>query len=290
VNVSCPECRSVFRVDPAKLPTGSVRARCSVCGGVITVAAEGVVRDEFASVAAPPAPAAARVVPTPRTAPVVPRVEAPALVVPTAVRPVPTPPRSQMPPVTPTGGPARPVGTPPFAGRRGATPPFPGPRSAPSPGPLPGQPPVVARPVLAPAAPPSGAPRPRVSPSPAATPPTVVSTPAAPIPVRSTTPSAPAVTARTPINPFLANDPSAKARRLARALISDLIVYFPQKREEGLRDGTLKQVFREEIKKSYEEFVEQVGHEVARTTTHFVDALNDILAGGQTLFTSPFAG
>ena len=142
MNVSCPECRSVFRVDPAKLPTGSVRARCSVCGGVITVAAEGVVRDEFASVAAPPAPAAARVVPTPRTAPVVPRVEAPALVVPTAVRPVPTPPRSQMPPVTPTGGPARPVGTPPFAGRRGATPPFPGPRSAPSPGPLPGQPPV----------------------------------------------------------------------------------------------------------------------------------------------------
>ncbi|MHB1864123.1 MAG: hypothetical protein ACYCVL_14310, partial [Gemmatimonadaceae bacterium] len=99
--------------------------------------------------------------------------------------------------------------------------------------------------------------------------------------------AAPASPQRTPINPFLANDPNAKAKRLARALISDLIVYFPQKREEGLRDGTLKQLFREEIKKSYEEFVEQVGKEFAESTTHFTDALNDILAGGQRLFSSP---
>ncbi len=64
-------------------------------------------------------------------------------------------------------------------------------------------------------------------------------------------------------------------------------MYFPQKREEGLRDGTLKQLFREEIKKSYEEFVEQVGKEFAESTTHFTDALNDILASGQRLFSSP---
>jgi hypothetical protein len=87
-----------------------------------------------------------------------------------------------------------------------------------------------------------------------------------------------------PINPFLANDPNAKARRLARALISDLISYFPQKKVEGLRDGTLKQLFKEEIKKSYEEFVDQIGKEFAETTTHFTDALNDILAGGQKVF------
>lgn len=93
-----------------------------------------------------------------------------------------------------------------------------------------------------------------------------------------------------PINPFLANDPNAKARRLARALISDLISYFPQKKEEGLRDGTLKQLFKEEIKKSYEEFVDQIGKEFAETTTHFQDALNDILAGGQKVFTSGGSG
>jgi hypothetical protein len=95
---------------------------------------------------------------------------------------------------------------------------------------------------------------------------------------------------RTPINPFLANDPNAKAKRLARALVSDLIVYFPQKRDEGLRDGTLKQLFREEIKKSYEEFIEQVGSEFAESTAHFTEALNDILANGQKLFAGPYLG
>ena len=88
----------------------------------------------------------------------------------------------------------------------------------------------------------------------------------------------------TPINPFLANDPNAKARRLSRALVSDLVTYFPQRRDEGLRDGTLRELFREEIKKSYEEYVDQVGREFAESTTHFQDALNDILAAGQKIF------
>ena len=51
-----------------------------------------------------------------------------------------------------------------------------------------------------------------------------------------------------------------------------------------MRDGTLKQLFREEIKKRYEEYVEQVGREFAEGTTHFQDALNDVLAGGKKLF------
>jgi len=103
-------------------------------------------------------------------------------------------------------------------------------------------------------------------------------------------PAPPAPATRTPINPFLANDPNAKAKRLARALVSDLIVYFPQKRDEGLRDGTLKQLFREEIRKSFEEFVGQVGKEFAETTPHFTDALNEILAGGQSIFAAPYTG
>lgn len=86
------------------------------------------------------------------------------------------------------------------------------------------------------------------------------------------------------INPFLKNDPSAKAKRLARALVSDMVSYLPAKREEGLRDGTLKQLFREEIKKSYEEYVDQVGATMAESTAYFQDALNDILAGGKTIF------
>ena len=111
--------------------------------------------------------------------------------------------------------------------------------------------------------------------------------PAAPVgPPASATPlSSPAAdSGRRPINPFLANDPNAKAKRLARALVSDMVTYMPQKREEGLRNGTLKQLFREEIKKSYEEYVEQVGREFAEGTAHFQDALNDILAGGNQIF------
>jgi hypothetical protein len=104
------------------------------------------------------------------------------------------------------------------------------------------------------------------------------------IPGTGTAASSSATPARVPINPFLANDPNAKAKRLARALVSDIATYFPQKRDEGLRDGTLKQLFREEIKKSYEEYVEQVGREFAESTTHFQEALNDVLAGGKKLF------
>ena len=108
---------------------------------------------------------------------------------------------------------------------------------------------------------------------------------ATPLPGATTTPAGqPVQAARPPCNPFLANDPNAKARRLARALVSDFFASFPQKREEGLRDGTLKQLFSEEIKKSYEEYVEQIGREFAESTTHFQDALNDVLAGGKKLF------
>ena len=87
-----------------------------------------------------------------------------------------------------------------------------------------------------------------------------------------------------PVNPFLSQDPALKARRLARALISDMVVYHPAKRQEGLRDGTLKQLFEDEIKKSWEEYSDQVGREVAESTGYFKEALNEILAGGRQIF------
>jgi hypothetical protein len=63
-----------------------------------------------------------------------------------------------------------------------------------------------------------------------------------------------------------------------------MVAYLPQKREEGMKNNTLKQLFREEIKKSYEEYIEQVGREFAESTPHFQDALNDVLAGGSKIF------
>jgi len=82
----------------------------------------------------------------------------------------------------------------------------------------------------------------------------------------------------------MSQDPSAKARRLARALISDMVVYHPAKRREGLQNGSLKVLFDEEIKKSWEEYVDQVGRELAESTPFFHEALNEILADGQPVF------
>ena len=104
-------------------------------------------------------------------------------------------------------------------------------------------------------------------------------------PVSIATPTAPrAASPRPSANPFLSQDPGQKARRLARALVSDIVVYHPEKRQEGLRHGTLKQIFEEEIKKSWEEYAEQVGRELAESTTYFTDALNEILGDGSKLF------
>ncbi len=104
--------------------------------------------------------------------------------------------------------------------------------------------------------------------------------PAPPVPP----PPATAPPTTQPINPFLTQDPQQKARRLARALVSDMIVYQPDKRQLALKAGNLRDAFEEEIKKSWEQYVEQVGEELANSTTYFTDALNEILAGGQAIF------
>jgi len=271
VNVSCPECRSLFRVDPAKIPAMGLRARCSVCGGVITIGAGSSIDEEFApaarevTAARAPAPihstatatvsAPARPISTPVAPPVV-RPLTPPVAAP-AARPVMFPPRPMK------GTPAA-SSLPPSAA--GVRPPAFAPRPT-----MPPVPPARPTPAM-PSAParPSGGMRPSGA----------MSQPPIAPPPRESMPTP----TRTPINPFLANDPNAKARRLSRALVSDLVTYFPQRRDEGLRDGTLKDLFREEIKKSYEEYVDQVGKDFADSTTHFQDALNDILAGGQRLF------
>lgn len=129
--------------------------------------------------------------------------------------------------------------------------------------------------------------RPTMPSAPAAPPrpvPPTVQTPVPAAPAAPAAPMAPARPAGRPVNPFLAQDPSQKARRLARALISDLAVYYPDRRKEGMANGSLKELFQEEIQKSWEEYTEQVGKELAESTTYFTDALNEILAGGQRVF------
>lgn len=86
------------------------------------------------------------------------------------------------------------------------------------------------------------------------------------------------------INPYLARDPDVRAKRLARALISDIVTYYPEKHVDALRAGSLKQTFSEEIRKSYEEYVAQIGQAFAESTTYFKDALNEVLGEGKRIF------
>ena len=37
MNVTCPNCATIYRVDPAKVPEAGVRARCAVCSAVFAV-------------------------------------------------------------------------------------------------------------------------------------------------------------------------------------------------------------------------------------------------------------
>lgn len=160
MNIACPECSTVYRIDPARVPAGGIAARCRECGAALRIepgdTAPGAIRT--ASRAAAPAPG-----PSP-------------------------------------GGAAKPAA---------------GGQAAPAFGP---------------------------------------------------------------------QDPDTRAQRLARALVSDILVYNPEKWEQSRADGTLRKAFRDEILKSWEEYVEQVGEEMAKKSPYFRDALNAILAEGKKVF------
>src|SRR2546429_343514 len=191
MNVTCPSCETVYRVDPAKVPAGGPRARR----------------------AGPAAP----------------------------------PPRAR----------------------------------APAPAPAPGSPPPPARGATAPARPAAPAPRAPAPPAPPSPP-----TPAPPAPgaPAGAAPGQRMTSPLRPVNPFMVQDPKQKARRLARALASDLVVYHPEKRQQGLRDGTLPQLVKDEIEKSWQEYVAHVGGELAKGTSFWAEAVNEILAGGNKVF------
>lgn len=203
MNVQCPECSTVYRIDPARVPYEGVAARCRECGMVFRVEA-GVSH-------APGEVATATPVAEPDPgAPAGPENAQPAeeTTVETAAR-----------------------------------------TAADAPEPATGDEAAIVR-------------------EPASTP----DEPAPP----------PAGAATAPV--FGPQDPRTRAGRLARALVSDIKVYNPEKWEQSRADGTLRKEFRDEILKSWEEYVEQVGDEMAKKTPFFRDALNDILAGGDRVF------
>src|SRR5690606_30358270 len=85
---------------------------------------------------------------------------------------------------------------------------------------------------------------------------------------------------------FGKRDPTDKARRLARVLVSDMIMYNAERHQVALAQGTLAVDFQEEIDKSWKEYVDQVGPGMAEGEgrAFWVHARNDILAKGENVF------
>ena len=76
----------------------------------------------------------------------------------------------------------------------------------------------------------------------------------------------------------------SKEEMLARALISDIMVYNRDLYDQAKADGNLLEALGPEIKKSWELYKDKVTAEVANSTNHFRDALNEILADGEKIF------
>ena len=83
---------------------------------------------------------------------------------------------------------------------------------------------------------------------------------------------------------FGRRDPNERARRLARVLVSDIIAYYPEKHAQAVAEGRVKETFEDEVKKSWKEYVDQVGPEIAESTDYFKTALNEVLARGRRIY------
>ncbi len=75
-----------------------------------------------------------------------------------------------------------------------------------------------------------------------------------------------------------------RARRLAKALASDLVLYNQGKVEEGLREGTLAQLLGSEIRRSWEYYCQQIPKHIVEGTDYFKDQLNKIVGKGKEIF------
>ena len=198
MNVRCPQCQSMFRIDPERVPASGIKARCARCSNVFELTREGV----------------------------------------KATAPAPGPKLVQTPPA-----PERLV-----------------------PRPLPASPPPVTAHVAAAS----------VATATAATTATGATAATAADPVAS------APSTKRPS--FRNQDPAARAQRLARALVSDIVAYNKERLQQATGAAALRSEFRDEIRKSWEEYVEQVGLDLAKNTPYFRDSLNELLANGEKVF------
>lgn len=75
-----------------------------------------------------------------------------------------------------------------------------------------------------------------------------------------------------------------RARRLAKALASDLVLYNQDKVEEGLREGTLAKLLGSEIRRSWEYYNQQIPKHIVEGSDYFKEQLNKIVGKGKEIF------
>jgi len=75
-----------------------------------------------------------------------------------------------------------------------------------------------------------------------------------------------------------------RARRLAKALSSDLVLYNQDKVEKGLREGTLVQLLGSEIRRSWDYYCQQIPKHIVQSTDYFKEQLNKIVGKGREIF------
>ena len=76
----------------------------------------------------------------------------------------------------------------------------------------------------------------------------------------------------------------ARARRLAKALASDLVLYNKARVEQGLRDGTIAQLLGPEIRRSWEYYCQQIPKHIVENSDYFKEQLNTIVGRGKKIF------
>jgi hypothetical protein len=67
------------------------------------------------------------------------------------------------------------------------------------------------------------------------------------------------------------------ARRIARAVVSDIALYNSKKVEEGIANDTLFDLLREEIEEGRSYYLSRIDPEIDRSTNYYNFALVDVL-------------
>ncbi len=76
-------------------------------------------------------------------------------------------------------------------------------------------------------------------------------------------------------------DPHERAKRLARLIVGDIVLYNQEKIVQGIKEDTLFQVLEDELTEGRKYYEKNVDPTVAAQTDYFSQAIVDILVRGR---------